>query len=171
MRALALALGMSAHSEIVYLAPAGAILAPGLFFAYGALAAVVAEHDMEGSLGAGGKRYLLLGALAGMLAVFGGAAAWLSRTALSRIVVMTGAVFLAARGSLGVRSLLPADVRRFGEGALLAGFFLDSGLCFGRWEATGAVLALGSFAVALVVPGAMMIQWRGAHASAARRTE
>lgn len=160
-RALSLALGMSAHSEIVYFTGRGALLAPGLFFVYGALVEAV-----EGSLGEGGRRYLLVGALLGCLAVFGGSAAVLARTALARIVALTGAVFLAARGASAVKSLLPADVRRFGEGAILAGFFLDSGLCFGRWEASGVVLVLGVVAVALVVPSAMMLPRSGRKSAA-----
>ncbi|MHC4506276.1 MAG: hypothetical protein ACYTFI_23520 [Planctomycetota bacterium] len=168
VRALALALGMSAHSEVVYLTAPGPAIAAGVFFAYGALVECI-----ERTIGEGGKRYLLVGALAGCLAVFGVSGVLLARTALSRFVAVVGAVFVASRGAPAVRSLLPADIRRFGEGALLAGFLLDSALCLGYWEATdpafvfagwaanGTVLALGSLAVALFAHNWLMLARSG----------
>jgi len=147
-RALTLAVGMSAHSEVVYLVSPGPPLAAGLFFVYGALAEAVRQTEREG-----GRRYVLLAASLGFLAVFVISASALARTEMAWIMMFTGAILLAARAWPAVRSLTPADVRRFTQVAFLAGCILDAGLCFGRWPAEGAVLALGASALLLVLPG------------------
>ncbi len=152
-RALALGLGMSAHREIVFLADPRLFVAAGLLFVYGALV-----ESIESAWGEGGRRWALLGAFAGLLAVMAGAGVALIRTALAWIVALSGATFLAARAATAVRTLVPADIRRAGSAAILAGFFLDAAICFGRFEATGAVLVLGSVALALVVPGAVALE-------------
>lgn len=152
LRALSVALGMSAHREVLYFAGAGPSIAVAVFFAYGTLHAIVRRSEGEG-----GRRYVLVGTLVGFAGALGVSAAFLMRTTLSWIVVLTGGAFLGARGVAASGTLVPVDVRRFADAAVLGGFFLNSALCFGRWEATGAVLALGSAAVALAVPAAMAL--------------
>ncbi len=168
LRALSVALGMSAHREVLYFADARPSIALAVLFAYGALHATVRRSEGEG-----GKRFLLVGTLVGFAAVLGVSVALFMRTALSWIVALTGCAFLGARGVAASGTLVPVDVRRFADAAVLGGFFLASGLCFGRWEATGAVLALGSVAVALAVPAAIvMVRGPGAlpGGGAGRRT-
>ncbi|MHC4252303.1 MAG: UbiA prenyltransferase family protein [Planctomycetota bacterium] len=152
LRALAVALGMSAHREVLYFADNGPGIAVAALFTYGMLHAVVRRSEGEG-----GRRFLLVGTLLGLVGVLGVSAALFMRTALAWIVALTGAAFLGARGLAASGTLVPVDVRRFADAAVLGGFFLASGLCFGRWEATGAVLALGSAAVALAVPAAVAL--------------
>jgi len=152
LRALAVALGMSAHREVLYFADSAPSVAVAVLFACGALHATVRRAEREG-----GRRYVLIGTLAGFAGAMGVSVALLMRTALSWIVALSGCAFLGARGLAASGTLVPADVRRFADAALLAGFFLAAGLCFGRWEATGAILALGSAAMALAVPAGVAL--------------
>ena len=152
LRALAVALGMSAHRETLYFADAAPSIAVAVLFACGALHATVRRAEGEG-----GRRYVLIGTLAGFAGAMGVSVALLMRTALSWIVALSGCAFLGARGLAASGTLVPADVRRFADAALFAGFPLAAGLCFGKWEATGPILALGSAALALAVPATVAL--------------
>jgi hypothetical protein len=143
---------MSAHREVLYFAGNAPTIAVAVLFMYGTLQAVVRRSEGEG-----GRRYVLVVTLAGFAAAMGVSAALLMRTALAWIVAFTGAAFLGARGVAASGTLVPVDVRRFADAAVLAGFLLDAGICFGRWEATGAVLALGAAAVTMVLPAGMAL--------------
>ncbi|MGD8241084.1 MAG: hypothetical protein PVH68_21200 [Armatimonadota bacterium] len=155
-RALSLGMGMGATGEIVFLADRSLLLAPALYFAMGGVVEAV-EH----AEGEGGRRFLLVGALGALLAVFALAGLAYMRTGLSWIVALTGAAFLVSRAAPAIGSLAPGEVRRFAEGALLAGPFLSASVCFGRWEARGALLAIGVCALGLVVPAARSLRERG----------
>ncbi len=152
LRALSVALGMSAHREFLYFADAEPSIALAALFAYGTLHAIVRRSEGEG-----GRRYLLVATLIGFAGALGVSVALLMRTALSWIVALAGCAFLGARGVAASGTLVPVDVRRYADAAVLAGFFLAAGFCFGRWEATGAVLAIGSAAVALAVPAGVAL--------------
>ena len=159
LRAMTLAIGMSAHGEIVYghggaslWRPAAApLVAAGLYFAYGALA-----ETLEQSEGEGGRRYTIMAAFVGMLAVLGGAAALFAKTSPARSVILAGAVLLVARSLPALRTLVPGAVRRFAEAARLSGLFMAAALAWGRWPTQGTVLVLGAAALALVLPCAVL---------------
>ena len=154
-RAMTLAVGMAAHGEIVYGQTGGPLpvllIGAGLYFAYGALA-----ETLEQSEGEGGRRYTILAAFAGMLAVFGGAAALFARTSAARSVALAGAVFLVVRALPALRTLVPGAVRRFAEAAWLSGLFLAAVLAWGRWPTQGVVLALGAAPLVLLIPCAVL---------------
>lgn len=148
IRALGLALGMSAHPDVVYLTDRAVPIALGLYFAYGALVEVL-EH----AEGEGGRRYALVGAAVGLVGVFAAAAALIMRTPLSLIVAVVGAAFLTARAYRAATTLLPGAIARLAEGAGMASGFLAAALCFGHdvWRTGGGLLVLGSFCLGLVV--------------------
>jgi len=152
-RAFAMGLGMSARPEVVYLTRAEPIIAAALAFASGALAECIEQAEHEGS-----RRWLLVVAAAGLLAVSGAAGATLMRRPLAWIVAASGGALVLARAVPAVRTLLPIAVRRFGEAAAVGTCFLNSAICFGRWPAEGAVLAMGAGALAMVLACAALFE-------------
>jgi hypothetical protein len=157
LRALTLGLGMSAHRGIVYGADAAPFVAAALFFAFGALLDTV-----EGARGEGGRRFLLLGAAAGVLAVFAGAGIVFVKTPTAALVALAGGAFVAARAWPAVRSLTSTEIARFAEAGLLAGCALDAALCLGPWTETDPVTwALAGSALAVVLPCSALLRRAG----------
>ena len=146
-RAATLALGMGAHAEIVYGQNPAPLAAAGLYLAFGALV-----ETLEQSEGEGGRRFSLLACVAGVLAVFAGAAGFFVRTRPALFVALAGGVLLMVRALPALRTLVPGAVRRFAEAARLSGLFLAAALVWGRWPTQGTVLALGAVPLALVIP-------------------
>jgi hypothetical protein len=160
MRALGLAMGMSAHPEFLYFTGRTPAIALGLYFAYGALTEAIVHSEGEG-----GRRYALVGATFGLLGIFGAGAVLLMDTSLSFIVTVVGATFVAARAWPALTSLMPGSVRKLGEGAMIASGFLGAAIVFGNpaWRTDGSVLPLGSAAlVAVIVTGILAQRYEGA---------
>lgn len=145
-RAFAICLGASAHTGMAYLVHPEPFIAAGLASACGALTESIDQAEREG-----GRRYILLFAAAGILAVFGAASVLLMRRPIAWIVAASGAALVLTRAAYAVRTLLPEAIRRFAEGTMLGSCFLSAGICFGRWPATGAVLVMGAAALVMVL--------------------
>jgi len=167
VRTLGLALGMSAHPDVVYLTNPTVAVAVALYFAYGALLEVLDHAEGEG-----GKRYSLIGSVFGLVAVFAAAAALLMRTPLSYIISVVGVTFILSRAWSATSTLLPANIRRLAEGAAMAAGFLAAALCFGNasWRTTGGILPIGSAALLLVLVMGVLAERHGREiADTARR--
>jgi hypothetical protein len=154
LRALGLAMGMSAHRESLYLASNAPILALAAYFIYGAMTKVLALAQREG-----GTRFALVGATVGLLAAFAATALLVVRTPLSFIVIVVGAVFVCARAWQAVVALTPASVRRYAAGALIASGFLAAAICYGNplWSGHGVAAAAGTASLVLVIATGLLV--------------